>query len=241
MSGELQDWLSNLESWSTIIRNLALVIAAGIALWFAKQRIVVSDRQAETAQRSLLNERYQQGAEMLGSKVLSVRLGGIYALARLAREHPGDYHTQIMSLLCMFARRPPAVEELERDELSEDVLEVMEVVRVRSDAQIKIEKEEKYRLDLSEVNLPGANLKSANLSNTDLMNANLADTNLTEANLFNANLFHALLFGAKLMKCKGLTQEQLDQTTVRKKEKPPNLTNVVDAETGKPLVWRGGS
>ena len=71
MSGELQDWLSNLESWSTIIRNFGLVIAAVIALWFAKKRIVVSDRQAETAQRGLLNERYQKGAEMLGSRVLS--------------------------------------------------------------------------------------------------------------------------------------------------------------------------
>ena len=38
MSGELQNWLSNMESWSTIIRNFGLVIAAVIALWFAKQR-----------------------------------------------------------------------------------------------------------------------------------------------------------------------------------------------------------
>ena len=91
-------WLSNLESWSTIIRNFGLVIAAGIALWFAKKRIAVSDRQAETAQRGLLNERYQKGAEMLGSKVLSVRLGGIYALHRLAEDEPEQYHVQIMRL-----------------------------------------------------------------------------------------------------------------------------------------------
>ena len=38
MSVEPQNWLSNLESWSTIARNLVLVIAAAIALWFAKQR-----------------------------------------------------------------------------------------------------------------------------------------------------------------------------------------------------------
>ena len=192
MSGELQDGLSNLESWSAIIRNFGLVIAAGIALPLAIWRSIVAARQAataqrqsETAQRGVLNERCQKGAELLGSKVLPVRLGGIYALAQLAREHPGDYHTQIMSLLCMFVRHSPMLEELDTDELCVDVLEVMEVVRARSDAQIKIEKEEKYRLDLSEVNLPGANLKSANLSNTDLINANLAGANLTEANLFN--------------------------------------------------------
>ena len=106
MSSEPQYWLSNLESWSAIIRNFGLVIAAAIALWFAKKRIVVANRQTATAERGLLNERYQKGAEMLGSDVLSVRLGGIYALARLAREHSNDYHTQIMRLLCAFVRNP---------------------------------------------------------------------------------------------------------------------------------------
>ena len=43
---------------------------------------------------------------MLGSKDLPVRLGGIYALADLSREHPEDYHTKIMSLLCAFVRHP---------------------------------------------------------------------------------------------------------------------------------------
>ena len=39
MSVEPQDWLSNVESWSTIIRNVGLIIAAGIALWFARRHI----------------------------------------------------------------------------------------------------------------------------------------------------------------------------------------------------------
>ena len=43
---------------------------------------------------------------MLGSEVLSVRLGGIYALARLAREHPEEYHVQIMRLLLCFCPKP---------------------------------------------------------------------------------------------------------------------------------------
>ena len=229
------DSWSGEESDGMAIRNLVLVIAAIAALPLAIWRSKVAERQAETAQRGLLNERYQKGAEMLGSKMLPVRIGGVYALARLAREHPGDYHTQIMSLLCMFARRSPVLE----DELSEDVLEVMGVVRERSDAQVKIENEEKCRLDLSEVDLPGVYLESANLSNTDLVYANLSGAKLMKANLSNANLFGALLFDAKLMKCKGLTQEQLDQATVRTKEKGPDLADAFDANTGEPLVWRG--
>ena len=99
-------WLNDGESGSTTIRNLGLVIAAIVALPLAIWRSIVAERRAKTAQRGLLNERYQKGAEMLDSQVLAVRLGGIYALARLAREHPGDYHTQIMSLLCAFVRPP---------------------------------------------------------------------------------------------------------------------------------------
>ena len=60
-----------------------------------------------------------------------------------------------------------------------------------------------------------------------------------EANLSNVNLFGALLFDAELMKCKGLTQEQLDQATVRTKEKGPDIADAFDANTGEPLVWRG--
>ena len=100
------DWLS-IESNGSTIRNIVLVAAAMIALPLAIWRSIVAERQAKTAQRGLLNERYQKGAEMLGSGILSVRLGGIYALARLAREHPGGYHTQIMNLLCSFVRNPP--------------------------------------------------------------------------------------------------------------------------------------
>ena len=78
------------ESDGMAIRNLVLTMAAIAALPLAIWRSKVAERQAETAQRGLLNERYQKGAEMLGSDVLTVRLAGIYALARLDRELFGN-------------------------------------------------------------------------------------------------------------------------------------------------------
>ena len=69
------DWLS-IESNGSTIRNIVLAAAAIIALPLAIWRSTVAERQAKTAQRSLLNERYLKGAEMLGSEVLSVRLAG---------------------------------------------------------------------------------------------------------------------------------------------------------------------
>ena len=102
----LWDWLSVGESRSATIRNVGLVVAGLIALPLAIWRSIVAEDQTKTAQQSLLNERYQKGAEMLGSEVLSVRLGGIYALQRLAEEHAEQYHVQIMRLFCAFARFP---------------------------------------------------------------------------------------------------------------------------------------
>ena len=226
MSVEPQDWLSCLESLSTIIRNFGLVIAAAFALWFARRRILVADRQAATAQRGLLNERYQQGAEMLGSKALSVRLGGIYALARLAREDPGDYHTQIMRLLCSFVRHPAGdpveasmpeegstpTAELNRgwdeagDEegvdrplrVREDVQAVMTAVGERSKAQIEIEKEKEYRLDLIGADLKFVRLFDAVLGNVDLLKADLTNAVLIGAKLKSAKLTGAKLTGANL-------------------------------------------
>ena len=195
------DWLS-IESNGSTIRNIVLVAVAMIALPLAIWRSTVAERQAKTAQRGLLNERYQKGAEMLGSEVLSVRLGGIYALARLAREHPGDYHAQIMSLLCAFARNPTVVEERDTSELREDVQAVMTAVRERSEAQIEIEKEGEYRLNLSGAYLEGAHLNSAHLILAELNGAKLAGAKLNRAILSGAELEDAHLEDAYLILAK---------------------------------------
>ena len=126
------------ESNSTTVRNVGFTIAGALALVFAVWRGVLAQRQARTAERQaktalcqtetaqlqvessqrqteiaqqgLLNERYQRGAEMLGSENLPVRLGGIYALQRLAEEHSEQYHVQVMRQLCAFVRHPTEVE-----------------------------------------------------------------------------------------------------------------------------------
>ena len=109
------------ESLSATVRNLGLVKGGLIAIILAVWRSVVGSRQADTAQRGLLNERYQKGAEMLGSEVLSVRLGGIYALRQLSDEHPEQYHVQVMRLFCAFACHPTGAEDKESGYCSANV------------------------------------------------------------------------------------------------------------------------
>lgn len=199
------DWLRLVsgaqESGTATVRNLGLLVTAIIALPLAIWRSIIADRQAETArrqsetaERGLLNERYQKGAEMLGSKVLTVRLGGIYALARLARERPEEYHTQVMQLFCTFVRLPPEGDEKstaadghqQTTRLRVDIQEILTAIGKRSEGQLAVEGDKSkapYILDLSY---------------TNLAHAQLADAVLSRANLFGAKLSGATLFGAKL-------------------------------------------
>ena len=204
------------DSLSTIIRNLALVIGGAIAILLAVWRSMVAERQAaaaqdqaETAQHSFLNERYQRGAEMLGSKVLSVRLGGIYALGRLAEEYPEQYHIQIVELFCAFVRFPTKDKNMrsnperygDQDDrtLRADVQDVMKAIGSRSPAGISLELSRKdFKLYLRDANISDLQVPNSDLSGAWLTNANLSGAVLPYADLSGARLRHASLFGVKL-------------------------------------------
>ncbi len=198
------------DSLSTTIRNLGLVIGGVIAILLAIWRSTVSERQADTAQQSLLNERYERRAEMLGSDVLSVRLGGIYALQRFAQEHPKEYHVQVLGLLCAFVRHPKEDEVYQRvlaeenadpktfSFLREDVQAVMDWIGSRGEAQIAIEKDAKFELDLKGADLVHGQFIDANLSGAMLQEANLSRANIASTDLSGAYVNYAVLKDAKL-------------------------------------------
>ena len=214
------------DSLSTTIRNLGLVVggieAILLAAWrsiVAQRQAAAAQRQADTSQQGLLNERYQREAEMLGSEVLSVRIGGVYALDRLAAEHPEQYHIQVMELLCAFARNPTkrgtegeATEmHSENDQwfseptIREDVQAVLTAISYRSRARLQYEwATDNFRLDLRgaylrEADLHGANLSGAILSRADLTLAEISGVMLDNSDLRGANLDSARLSQANLL------------------------------------------
>lgn len=231
------DWFQT--SWDCLktngehLRNLALVAAAVIGLLIAIWRSVVAQlqaraakrqaeaahnqaemalRQAETAQGGLLNERYQKGADMLGSSILSVRLGGIYALQRLAEDHPEQYAVQILRMFCAFARHPtqdagkkPADEtslDLPADilgNLASERAGFLDVVRrTRADIQAVMKVIGGYDKLVSEVDIRA--LEFLDLWGADLRNIYLADANLRGVRFPGADLSYASLGGANLSK-----------------------------------------
>lgn len=226
------NWLGEVseykESRSTTLRNIGLVVGGGIAIWVAYRRSVISHR-------GLQNERYQKAAEMLGNRMMAVRLGGIYALHRLGKDDPEQYHVEVMRLLSSFVRYPT---EETRSTEREDVRVALAVIGTRSDADIALEEKELYRVLLSSADLSNLELRKPNLAHARLKDANLTSTRLGRANLTNADLSRANLTEADLSITIGLTQRQLDKACAGP-GKPPKLDGICDAKTGVLLLWQG--
>lgn len=193
------------EPRSATIRNLSLVIGGFIAIELSVWRSIVGERQtavaqqqAETAQRGLLNERFQKGAEMLDSENLSVRLGGIYALQHLAEEHPETYHVQVLELLCAFVRHPTGFESSDPDMYvgevapGADVTAIVELICKRSRSQIQIEQCAEFSLVLSKADLRHCDFGNAELSGAKFYGAQLYKTSFAKANLSNAQFADAI-------------------------------------------------
>ena len=156
-------------------------------------------RQAEVAQQGLLNERYQRGAEMLSSSVLTARLGGIYALQRLAEEHTEQYQVQILRLFCAFVRDPdgdgatPTLrtvnsEGVLRHSLRQDVQAAVEGISSMLTAGVSGDSETAFYVDLRGARLNGIHLEYGDLSGVDLSYAELVRADLENTQLWGAQL-----------------------------------------------------
>ena len=208
-------WLAGHESPGATVRNITLVVAGLIAIPLTLWRVMIADRQANVAHQGLLQDRYQKGAEMLGSPSLSARLGGIYALASLGRQHPDPYRSQVIRLLCAFVRHPTEDGDAQRTAtpgrsiplLREDVQAAATAVTARDDDG-GLRGDGSDPIDFRGATLRGADLASANLSGADLRTADmegayccstdLRGAQMTSSYLRGANLYGADLAGADL-------------------------------------------
>ena len=69
------------------------------------------------SQEGQITDRFTRAIEQLGAEQLQVRLGGIYALERIARDSPGD-HWPIMEVLTAFVRENAPLEQIEIEQES---------------------------------------------------------------------------------------------------------------------------
>jgi hypothetical protein len=163
-------------------------------------------RNLQVNREGQITERFTRAIDQLGetdddgNKRLEIRLGGVYALERIARDSEDD-HGPIVEVLTAYVREhapwPPkpseANEEAPRPE--PDVQAVLTVLGRRTRYYGSGEGE---RLDLAETDLRGSHLREAHLEGAVLREAHLEGARLSGARLEGAYLYKAHLEGARL-------------------------------------------
>ena len=201
-----------------------------VGLFFTAQQLYVAQdvqtvaREAQLdAQEAQITERLTRATEQLASDRLEIRIGGIYALARLARDSEDDFGS-IVNILQTFVRenapREKAEEEFPSKTLYSDPSGLVYPAppadieaALGSLIDLSFERDQGIHLDLHGANVEGAafgttggsraNYQSTYLFNTNLQYASLIGVNLpkgdfTDSNLRGANLSRADLSGVSL-------------------------------------------
>ena len=186
----------------TLLAQMTAGILVGIGLYLTYQRILAADRTAQAALQSVelaragqIADRFTKAIEHLGTNTPAVRLGGIYALEKIAR-HSSEDHWTVIEVLTAFIRDKMSWDD-EREQknrqetqVTAEIQAALTVIGRRSKTYKNGEHE---RLDLHATNLRGASLREARLEG-----ANLIDTHLEGADLRGAQLEGAFLDKARL-------------------------------------------
>jgi hypothetical protein len=196
-------------------------------LKIAEDNREIAEKNRQIAEDKQVTERFVKAVEMLADERLEVRLGGIYALERIAKDSPQDHWT-IAELLCAYIRpRSPVERASEVKHTSrEDIHAALKVISLQQAPEqervvlrgidfrgaelenAKFAKATLWRVCLSEVNLSQADLSGATITQSDLFDAFFVRANLTESfcggvraikgHFAEANLTGANFYGADL-------------------------------------------
>ena len=199
-------------------RGRLLTLGAGLfaagALAFTARNFTVSRRTLELTEQGQVTDRYTKAIEQLGSDKLDVRIGGIYALERVARDSARD-HPTVIEVLTAFIREhsqeqwslPAPTSRMkwiirrarfrasgrEQERSTRPDVQAAVTVLGRRDAKRDIRVIDLTGADLTRTDLGGANLHGADLSFADLTGADLLHADLTDADLPLAHLTGAQL------------------------------------------------
>ncbi|MEW5702347.1 MAG: pentapeptide repeat-containing protein [Candidatus Zixiibacteriota bacterium] len=195
-------------------------LAILLGLWATWRRVIAAEEQVRIAREGQITERFTRAIEQLGSDNLAVKLGGIYALERIARDSEKD-HWPIMDVLTAYVREHAQLTDVDkaREEdnkkldrpswggappPSQDIQAILTVIGRRS---LNHDRGGQYRLDFNNVYLPLARfagnfavadfrhayLCAANFRGTDVSNADFTGAWLEDSNFRSARLTSANL------------------------------------------------
>ncbi|MBT3349827.1 MAG: pentapeptide repeat-containing protein [Nitrospinaceae bacterium] len=234
-------------------KTLAQIFGGLVALvlvFLGWRRVKAAEENVRVMQEGQITERFTRAVEQLGDDKVQIRLGGIYALERIARDSQKDHWT-IMEVLTAFVR-----ESAKWDEMTESLpdlevpnlpIDIQAALTVIGRRELAHEDENTPRLDihgtvlskaeLEKANFSGANFRVAGLFRANFSKANLGEadlslaalseakligSNLREANLFKARLIKADFTEADLSEADNLTREQIDSAITDEDTKLPD-------------------
>jgi hypothetical protein len=216
--GQLQN-----DARATLLQALAggaLLLGA----YFTWRQVQTGRQQVHLAEQGQITERFTRAIDQLGSAHLDVRLGGLYALERIARDSPDDRATIGEVLTAYIRGHAPWPPRLEDQPPIEAAIETVAFLRLRAPdvqaaltvlgrghfadpdpdapqldlADTDLRRSYLSRADLRRARLYGADLRRARFDDTDLRGATLIRAYLQEAHLLGANLQDAVLHHADL-------------------------------------------
>jgi uncharacterized membrane protein YeaQ/YmgE (transglycosylase-associated protein family) len=175
-----------------------------------KEQLKNSEEQLRLTREGQITERFTRAIDQLGKtaehegkhdvKHLEVRLGGIYALERIAIEAPSDYHWPIMQIFTAYLQAHASGQASAINKVESDIQTILSAIG-RRNLHFEAGEDERlnlYRTDLSQYDLSGAHLEGAYLIDTDLQRASLNNAHLQKAQLLGASLEGAYLIDTDL-------------------------------------------
>ena len=137
----------------TIVQIIAAIVVL-VGLYWTSRRVLAAEKTVRVAQQTVrvaeeghITERFTKAIAQLGDKEMAIRLGGIYALERLAKDSETD-HGPIMEVLTAYVR--------EKAPRKNDDSEPQAAERPPTDIQAILPKDLQYLTDLPDPPVPPA-------------------------------------------------------------------------------------
>jgi hypothetical protein len=199
---------------TTLLQGLG-GLAVLVGAFYTYRQVQTGRRQLEVAQQGQVTERFTRAIDQLGNENLDVRLGGIYALERIARDSPDDQATIGEILTAYIRSHAPWPPTLPGQYVATAPIDDVPELRVRApDVQASLTvlgrggfagrppgfegHVDLHEVDLRRAHLTYANLEAATFYGANLAGAVLSGVNLTMAFLLDANLAEAEINGCIL-------------------------------------------
>ena len=209
------DWVTAHVNGIDDVRDAFYILVAIPALILLWWRSASADRQARAAlqqakaahdqsvlaQADSVTGSFLSATDMLRSEVAAVRVGGVHSLTRIAEQRPEEFHIRVMQLFCAFLNDPPPHPMDPPPGRRDDLQTILQALKRRSDAILKLEKKQNFYINLTMAQLSGSALRGSKFSRAhivqgDLSHAYAEGSDFSHSRLDHCDLRHGRFVGS---------------------------------------------